>query len=347
MKRWLFSLSGLVLVAAAVGWLWWINPPEAMASRFGADQCQRIQVFAAERPGTAVVGIEDIAVLDDRTLVLSAHDRFDPSQPNGGLYRLGLDTVADGQARVTEFLPADLFDGELRPHGIALSPDKQRIAVVNRLRNGKVALEFIEAIGSDRARRQRSVNDAFCRANDVVVLDDETAAVTLDRRACDPAPDDLLGLWPTGRIVLVSLATGAPIRSSEALAFPNGITQTWVAETRAGRLTAWAGPQSVNGRLADPIALPGGPDNLTRDDAGDLVVALHPSLLRLAPYRFGWIDHAPSRIARVDPETREVEILFDDPTGTLFSAATTGVLTGGRLIAGSMRDSGLLICEPA
>ena len=41
----------------------------------------------------------------------------------------------------------------------------------------------------------------------------------------------------------------------------------------------------------------------------------------------------------------EVEILFDDPRGDTFSAATVAVLQDGRLIAGSVRDSGLLICD--
>jgi len=35
---------------------------------------------------------------------------------------------------------------------------------------------------------------------------------------------------------------------------------------------------------------------------------------------------------------------MDDPGGALFSAATVAVMAGGRLVAGSVRDAGLMIC---
>ena len=71
---------------------------------------------------------------------------------------------------------------------------------------------------------------------------------------------------------------------------------------------------------------------------------MHPSLYRLAAYRHGYFDTAPSRIVRVDLD-RKVEVLFDDPAGEVFSGASVAVMSGGTLVAGSMRDAGLLVCR--
>jgi hypothetical protein len=108
-----------------------------------------------------------------------------------------------------------------------------------------------------------------------------------------------------------------------------------VAETRSNRLLRPDG---------SAVDLPGAPDNLTASTEG-LVIALHPSLLRLWPYLAGWSEHAPTRIALVR-DGGAVELLYDDPAGARFSAATTAVLADGRLIAGSVRDAGLLVCRP-
>lgn len=352
MRRWLLTLAALILIVAGLGWLWWLNPPKAMAARFQPSQCQRIDVIAPGPPAQQtrlVSGIEDIERLDRNTLILSAHDRLDPAQPNGGIYRLELDAMTDGQVRVSHFVPPAHLPEDLRPHGIALSPDKTRLAVINRQRDGRVFLDMIQGIATEAPSLERRDETAFCRANDVFLpaaAEPMLAAVTLDRGSCGTALSDLLGLSPTGRIALVPNDPAAPLRFSAPLHFANGIAAGWVAETRAERLTElsleWL-PQEPRSH----IALPGAPDNLTLGKEGRLTVALHPSLLRLALYRFGWADRAPSRIARIDPEMRKVEILFDDPTGTLFSAATVGMLAGGRLIAGSVRDGGLLICEGA
>ena len=92
------------------------------------------------------------------------------------------------------------------------------------------------------------------------------------------------------------------------------------------------------------MEVPGGPDNLNWDGLGGLIVALHPSLFRVGAYLYGYNDTAPSRIVRVDLD-RNLEVLFDDPAGALFSGASVAVLSGGVLVAGSVRDAGLLVCR--
>jgi len=80
------------------------------------------------------------------------------------------------------------------------------------------------------------------------------------------------------------------------------------------------------------------------DNSGGLIAAIHPRLFRLAAYLFGYRDNAPTRIVRVSLD-RSVEVLFDDPGGELFSGASAAVMSEGVLVAGSIRDAGLLVCQ--
>ena len=160
--------------------------------------------------------------------------------------------------------------------------------------------------------------------------------VTLDRGSCGVSWADLKPSSTTGRVISVDLGGFAPPKIEETgLGFANGLAGFYVAETRGARLRH---------SLDLPIDLPGGPDNLNWDPFGGLIAALHPSLYRLAAYRYGYHDTAPSRIVRVDLD-RTVEVLFDDPGGKLFSGASAAVLADGILAAGSIRDAGLLVCR--
>jgi hypothetical protein len=183
--------------------------------------------------------------------------------------------------------------------------------------------------------------DWLCPANDLLRRDGRLL-VTLDRGDC-PGLSARDALWPDrGRVVAIAGAGGARETLAGGLAHANGIA-IWhgtagappvVAETRAGRLSVLGGPA---------VPTPGGPDNLSPAPGGGVVAALHPSLLRLALYRHGWTERAPARVARIGP-AGAVEILHDDPAGRLLPGVTAAVLAGGRLIAGSVRAPGLLVC---
>ena len=93
--------------------------------------------------------------------------------------------------------------------------------------------------------------------------------------------------------------------------------------------------------------VPGGPDNLTVSSDGGIVAAVHPSLMAIGLNRRLGVGKAASRIVKIDPETGAVEILFNDPHGELFSAATVAAEWNGGLILGSVTDEGLLFCKGA
>lgn len=320
------------LLAAPVAWWHW--PTEPLAARFTADQCQRIALTDAVQ-GRPIVGIEDLAPMPDGRVLLSADDRLEPDAKTGGIYLY------------TPGGPTDLepLIGGIRPHGVSLSDDGRTLALIDRS-GSDVAVVTGTVSAGGFAQATRDASPALCRANDLAWFFGKAPAgllVTQDRAECGISLPDLIGL-ASGKLLAVTPGDGVT-STMPGYRFPNGISGLWISETRAGQIAFFrdtnGGPDTV---AALPV--PGAPDNLTADGPDALIVGLHRSLPRLGLYRFGWTGRAPSRIARVTYPDAAVEILFDDPAGDVFSGATVGALVGDRLIAGSVRDAGLLECAP-
>ncbi len=353
-------------VLALAGLAWRALPPAELEARFGPQDC-RVLAIADRDTGAPLAGIEDIAAYRS-DLFLSVQDRLAAEAaavagevpPEGGLYRIGLSGLAaDGPVALAQYAD-DGFFGPLHPHGIDARLAK--LVAVNRRYGpeGAIGRELrVYAIRPDRLEPLRRVpNAGLCAANDVM-LDGVVVRVSLDRSHCPGISlrEAAFG-GPTGRLGEVEVTDSAAGRIrplADGLAFANGVTTLGggaeaviaVAETRASRVALLA-PGGQGARRIASLEVPGGPDNLTVAPEGQIVAALHPDLLRLALYRHGYTAGAPSRIVAIDPDTGSVEVLFDDPGGTLFSGASVGVLTGdGRLVAGSVRAPGLLVCGGA
>lgn len=324
-----------IAVAAGLAALWELSPKSAVPARFDLSECRHLE-FADPRTGEPVVGVEDLALaLDGETLILSAHDRRDPAAPDGGLYALLLASVGDDGKVPVLRLDALREDGlRFRPHGIAVDPDSGTLAVINRHADGVARVE-VGQVGPGGWRPDWAIDaDRLCRANDLD-FGAEGLFVTLDRSDCGMSLRDLLPGLGTGAVA--RLTPDAVLFELSGLSFPNGISAGAVAETRAHAIR-WP-----NGNRLD---LSGGPDNLSLDERGGLIAAIHPSLARLFLMREGVFETAASRIIRITAGGGDIEILFDDPTGRTFSAATVGVMAGDRLVIGSATDSGVLLCEP-
>jgi hypothetical protein len=333
----------VILVVMSLPVFWLFRPVPGLPARFAPEDCRRIAVTDTVS-GRAIVGIEDMELLPDRdTLILSAQDRLTrewrPDEaPEGGLYEVSLTRLAGGQPWATPIIRPDAVTCGLFPHGIAVSDDGERLAFINRARDGTVSIIAGALTPGAFSPRATRADPLFCRANDLMFSGGGSMElrVTLDRESCGLSWADLKPGSMTGRVISVGLGGAATPKIEETgLAFANGIAGLYVAETRGSRL---------HHRLDRPVELPGGPDNLTWDPFGGLIAALHPSLYRLAAYRYGYHDTAPSRIVRVDLD-RIVEVLFDDPGGKVFSGASVAVLADDILVAGSMRDAGLLVCR--
>jgi hypothetical protein len=333
----------VVLVVILLPVFWLFRPVAAVPARFAPEDCRRIALTDTDT-GRPIVGVEDMDLLrDGDTLILSAQDRLafelrPDEATEGGLYQVSLARLAQGEVWAAPLVRPGAVSGGLFPRGLAVSDDGERLVFINEARDGTVSLIAGALRNGAFSPRATRTEPLFCRANDLTFAEGGPMAVrvTLDRESCGISWADLKPGSTTGRVISVNLGGLAPPQiETTGLSFANGIAGFHVAETRASRL--WH-------QLDQPIALPGGPDNLNWDPLGGLITALHPNLYRLAAYRYGFHDTAPSRIVRIGPD-RAVEVLFDDPGGTLLSGATAAVLANGILAAGSVRDAGLLVCR--
>lgn len=327
---------------------------------FDRAQCRRV-VIADAQTGSAIRGAEDLALDPARKrLFISAYDRRAVEKaassgafqiPEGGIYAVDFAAlVAAGSAPLplTPYVGADGIPGGLRPHGLAYSPARDEVAFINRgyqKIDGKWRLSIsIARVGGDGMAAGVAV-PAHCGSNDLVEGRDG-AYVTFDHEGCGwrATLEDAMTLRRSG----VSAEDGAKL--FDRAAFANGIVQAdsgeWVlAATRekAALILREDGGKFVeSGR----VALPGGPDNLTVAADGDVVAAVHPSLIGMGLHRRLGLGRAGSRIVKFDPASRKIEVLFDDPGGVEFSAATVGVLWDGALVLGSATEEGLLVCRP-
>jgi len=350
-----------LMLASALGLMACSDPQQYAV--YQHDQCHRLILIDKERQ-MEVIGAEDIVRLPDGDLLISAYDRrskgSDGMPPEGGIYRVTKDALNAGRVEVSSLIP--LLPGGLRPHGIdaiQVNDTSINVAFVNRshLRRGILEPTIVHFSLENGEPSQPTIirHETYCRANDVAFYRASTAphslAITLDRKYCNGF--DALFENATGRALgSVTTQTGNEHRITyDGLAFANGIGVQYseralgennfivVAETRANRLQYF--PKSDAHTIVD---LPGSPDNITVGRPGLTLAALHPSLLRLALYRYRWpgFSRAPSRIVKVTGN--QVLLLFDDPKGEIFSAASVAVQTVDKLVLGSVGDSGLLVC---
>lgn len=349
-----------LLSAALVASLWGCAQDEVGESRYAADQCQRI-ALVDRGTGDIIRGAEDFAIDRARDrLFFSAYDRRAAEKaarkkaasiPNGGVYALPLsDLFEEGKTTITVSSLASGADivGGLRPHGVSYDPKNQELIFINRTyqrMNHKWRMTpRLQRIGANGEIFVGEVSDARCAANDVLVTEQQVFA-SFDHGACDwrAGFEDLFNLKRSG------LAFDGVATVFDGAGFANGLARAVSGDIvlSATREKALVFFKELSGEVEEKtrIALPGGPDNLTIADDGGVVAAIHPSLWRLGLNRKLGIGKAPSRVVKADPETGAVDILFDDPGGKLFSAATVAVQTKDGLALGSVTDEGLLVCR--
>ena len=333
-----FTATTVILLACVMTAVWVFAPPAGLPGEFAMADCRRV-ALRDDVSGQLVVGAEDLALTpSENEMFVTAHDRRDPATPSGALYSVSMFALETAE---TEVSAAPVWNGAegdapFRPHGLALSADGTRLAVVNRPEPGAAEVLIGSVDGLAWAPEERLAGRRLCRANDLDFADPagQILDITLDRAECTGAIQDLLPGARTGRIARFDGSALTEIGSGYS--FPNGIAAGYLAETRTRMIRT---PQG------GALRVPGGPDNLSVDQEGWIVAALHPKLVHTWLYRAGWRETSPTRIVRVDPSDGEVEVLFDDVDGTLFSGATSAVLGDGLLVAGSAFDSGLLVCR--
>lgn len=388
-----------VVIHIAASLLVLIVPAIPAASGAPGDEaaelsCQRVALLDAAT-GEAIEGAEDLAVdREGGRLFVSAYDRWAvedaveanaPELPQGGIYAVEFQDIAQaGDSVALTGLTAGV-EGALHPHGIGFyhGGERRRLFAINHAYGrveGKwrkqtrvdvfdVLKDALEPVG-------RVEGEGLCNANDVTPLSGEMALVTRDRDACGGLrrlSETLLGL-KRGEVVLAALKgegptgeeaeteTGTVETLLDGIAFANGIALSpegrtlAVAATRAQSVHLYDPAALLAGEAAlkDTVAVEGGPDNLSWGAGGQLFAAVHPSLLRSGMARHRWFgqDRAPSRLVEIAPGEGAARTLFDDPDGARLNMATSVVEAQGTaetermVIAAGVLDNAVLVCKP-
>ena len=328
-------------------------------AEYSLDQCRRLALIDAAS-GMTIRGAEDFALDGEHgRLFISAYDRRAVEKaakkrrdelPQGGVYAAALSEIFDH--KTTELKLASLaapgdFAGGLRPHGIAYDANNRELLFINRtyVRHGRKwkMVPKLQRIGANGEMFVGEAATAHCAANDVAAMSNRVFT-SFDHGSCGAgaAFENIFRLKRSG-----VADNDRPVYSRAA--FANGIAEIAngelaLAATRESAVIILAAAEGELDERAR-IALPGRPDNLTVSADGAIIAAVHPSMRKLAANRKFGIGKSPSRIVRAMPDGGPVTVLFDDPKATLFSAATVGLETERGLIAGSVTDDGLLVCQ--
>lgn len=325
---------------------------------YSTEQCRRVELIDSAS-GEAVVGAEDLAYdAAARRVLVSAYDRRAVERQaamrandldQGGIYAAPIDALKNGATALTlsSVVARDTVAGGLRPHGMSFDAERKEIAFINRSyqridRKWRMTPR-IEHAGADGAVFVGDGGSLRCSANDVAMLGERTF-VSFDHAACG---------WRSGfEDIFASRASGLDtadgVRVFDGARHANGVVATSdnrlaLASTRDMSLFV-LDEDSEGFKIERTIKLPGAPDNLTANDGGAIIAALHPSLAAIGAQRRLGIGRSGSRIIRVDPESGKTALLFDDPWGAVFSAASAAVEAEGMLVIGSALDQGIVVC---
>ncbi|TVR79772.1 MAG: hypothetical protein EA405_12175 [Rhodospirillales bacterium] len=329
----------------------------------------------------AAAGVAWLAAQDRWAVEAAAHARAD-ALPQGGLYALPLDPATLDSAEVSVVDISRAFKGtrSFHPHGIDLhvgDDGRRTLFVVNRrhVRDGPEAgaprwamdpaIEVFDVEGTALVHRHTVEGPKVCHANGVVSVAADRFYVSNDAGACSARGRwlELVTGLDRASVVRVELGGGdsAPriTTVADGIRFANGLAvdenHLYVAATRANAVLVYRRDRLPESDEAKPAATPdsviplgAGPDNLSWDGNGRLLAASHPSLFRLALYRYRWWPGAiaPSSVLRVTvADTSVQEVYRSRERPPLLSAATVAAAHGDRLLMGSVTDTGLTVCR--
>jgi arylesterase / paraoxonase len=305
-------------------------------------------------------GPEDFEVdaAHDAVIVSSTNRRAPKSAPDprDGLYLLKLSDPSAAPVKL-DGVPKDFH-----PHGISLyhAPNgDETLMAVNHRKDGSQAVEIFGLTydnGAAKLAARSSIgsgllvspNDLFAVGPDrFYVSNDHVTKTALGRFA-----EDYL-LWPHADLVYFN---GTNFRiAAQRMAFPNGVyvtpdgTHLYIAVTSERRIIAMS-REPFFGNLTEigSLSLPLRPDNISADAEGRLIIAGHPSLIRVNQFRADAANPSPSQVVRVTLDKSSVptgyETLFADD-GALIGASSSAAMVGKILLIGSVLDNKLLICD--
>ena len=292
-------------------------------------------------------------------IIVSSTNRRAPKNapdPRDGLYQLKLSDPGAPPVKLGG-VPQDFH-----PHGISLyrAPNgDETLMAVNHRKDGSQAVEILGLDydnGAARLVAHSSIGGGLLVSpNDLAAVGPDRFYVSNDHVTKTPLgrfAEDYL-VWPHANVLYFN---GTNFRIPvQRMAFPNGLyvspdgTHLYITVTGERRLIALS-REPFFGNLTEigSLSLPMRPDNISADAQGRLIIAGHPSLIRVNRFRADASKPSPSEVLRVTLDKSGVptgyETIFADD-GALIGASSAAAVVGKQLLIGSVLDSKLLICD--
>lgn len=307
-----------------------------------------------------IQGPEDFEVdaAHDAVIVSSTNRRApkDAPDPRDGLYVVKLSDPATPPVKL-DGVPKDFH-----PHGISLyrAPNgDETLMAINHRQDGSQSVEIFGLDydnGAAKLLAHSSIGGGLLVSpNDLSAVGPDRFYVSNDHVTKTPLgrfAEDYL-LWPHADLVYFN---GTNIRIPvQGMAFPNGVyvtpdgTHLYIAVTNERRIIALS-REPFFGNLTEigSLSLPMRPDNISADAEGRLIIAGHPSLIRVNRFRADPLKPSPSEVVRVNLDKSGAptgyETIFADDGG-LIGASSSAAVVGKQLLIGSVLDNKLLECE--
>ena len=307
-----------------------------------------------------IPGPEDFEVdaAHDAVIVSSTNRRASKNAPDprDGLYLLKLSDPGAAPVKL-DGVPKDFH-----PHGISLyrAPNgDETLMAINHRQDGSQAVEIFGLTydnGTAKLAARSSIGGGLLISpNDLFAVGPDRFYISNDHVTKTPLgrfSEDYL-LWPQADLLYFN---GTNFRIPvQRMAFPNGVyvtpdgTHLYIAVTAERRIIAMS-REPFFGNLTEigSLSLPLRPDNISADAEGRLIVAGHPSLIRVNQFRADAAKPSPSEIVRISLDKSGVptgyETIFADEGG-LIGASSSAAMAGKRLLIGSVLDNKLLACE--
>ena len=331
---WLAVAFGLVVIFAVR--YAWITGSFSSVSEVVPGVCRAI--------ATGLQGPEDLEIDPPHDAIfVSAMNRQAPKagDPHDGLYMLKLSDPAAPPVKLTG-TPMDFH-----PHGISLFRDDTGAETLMAIDHKPTGRQMIELYSLGFGGDAPKLSQQSAVQGGLLVSPDDLAAVAPDKfyvtndhtttGALGRFAEDYL-LWPHADVMTFN---GQNFRIAvQRIAYPNGVLSVqdklYVSAMHERQLLAYhqdnfTGDLTPIGSLSIPALL----DNISRDAAGDLIVAGQAKLGTAQVYRV--------RLDR-DGLPQSYELIFSDD-GHLLNGASSAALYNGHLFIGSARDNKMLECD--
>ncbi len=302
----------------------------------------------------SIPGAEDIAIsYNDHFIIISSFDRAaarDGDLIQGGLYYLDL-TQDQTEPKL---ISAD-FSEPFYPHGISIyqrDSANYLVYAINHVED-QHSIELFELFGDSLVHRQTLRDESMISPNDLVAIDGESFYFTNDKHyksGLGILAENYAGLALTN---VIYYDGSSYTEVADGIAYANGINLDkernllFVASPRGFLVKVY--DVQADGQLSfiEDIDCHTGVDNIAFDQAGNIWIGCHPSLLSFVAYAGGKKPISPSELIKIDYRGKKdytLESVYTD-TGEHISGSTVAAVYGDKIYVGNVMDEHVLVLQ--